>query len=359
MVPEPKPTIPGNPVVIELLELYLKTARENPFGHVAIVMTGHPNVAACDFAGDVALEKSCKEAIGILDAKIDFSIAGWTPPPQDETLDASHVCYNVANAPLGFDFLVWLVDAEMTRIREGAPEPLKVGFFMGRGAPQQERVAWVENVFRPALSFIGAVEDDKAIRGRRKEIYVNRDIVAACKAGERVPQLRPPPTNSLILAADFVSITLREADHWPSRNSNFLAWVRFAQQLRAQGQNVVFVRDTAKADEPIHGFRTCPQASRDLRRRMELYSRAAVNLFVSNGPALLAAYGDKPWLSFINIQDCGSDTAKFWKEYQGVDFEGQYPWSAPDQRLIWEADTYDNLVRAWNAHFSSITSLAA
>jgi len=51
----------------------------------------------------------------------------------DETLDASHVCYKRRHTgPLGFDFIYWLVDAEMTRVREGAPAPLKVAFWCGQ-----------------------------------------------------------------------------------------------------------------------------------------------------------------------------------------------------------------------------------
>ena len=69
--------------------------------------------------------------------------------------------------------------------REGAPGPLKVGFWLGRdgktgvGTPARRRA--FDNVVRSALPLIGAVEDNRAILGRAKHYYASRDIVAACQ----------------------------------------------------------------------------------------------------------------------------------------------------------------------------------
>jgi hypothetical protein len=364
------------PEVVELLERYLALARKCPFGHVAIAMvgygapllqvaspptvpaqappSGHADIACCDYAGDISLEKSQKEAVQILNERLSASIANWTLPSSDAWLDASHVVYNVANGPLGYDFIVWLIDAEMTRVREGAPAPLKVAFWLGRDADSRmqrdQRRQWLDNVFRPALALIGAVEST-TISGRHKEVFVSRDIVAAAKAGERVPRLKGDAIGSL----NVVTITLREAEHWSERNSNLPAWIRFATDLRNNGEEVVFIRDTAKADEPLADFTPCIRAPVDLRYRMTVYEAAKANLFVSNGPATLAVFSDRPWLQFVHVEPEGSDyrqnTAQFWKDSMGVAPGEQYPWSNERQRIVWAKDHYENIVAAWREHF--------
>jgi hypothetical protein len=41
-------------------------------------------------------------------------------------------------------------------------------------------------------------------------------------------------------------------------------------------------------------------------------------------------------------------TADFWKTYQGIEVGEQYPWSNPNQRIVWEAPTFKNLIEAWD-----------
>lgn len=342
----------GNADVIELLEAYLDVARKNDFGHVAIAMVGHPNVAATDFAGDIALELSSRDALALLGKKLQTSIDNWTPPPRDETLGADYACYDMANGALGYDFLVWLVDAEMTRVREGAPAPLKVGFWLGADAQDRinrdRRRMWLEKLFRPLLPMIGAIEDSAALRGRASRVYVTNAIVAAVKRGEPVPRLRSGWPHKVEPA---ITITLREAAHWSHRNSNLEAWLRFASYLRDKGERVVFVRDTAKAYEPLGDFLTDPLASTHLPARVALYENAKANLFVSNGPGSLVWFGDRPSLMFVALEQDGSsytpNTREFLVKSMGLEPGGQYPWSRPDQKFVWTVDTFENIMAAW------------
>lgn len=317
-------------------------------------MVGHPGVACVDHVGDVSLEWSQKEAIEILQGRLNKSIDNWMLPFQDKTLDASYVCYNVANAPLGFDFVNWLVTQEMNRIVAGAPAPLKVGFWVGKdietAGKLDQRLPWLENVFRPALGFIGAVEDEKGKVGLAQQMYVTKQIVNYVKEGKGKPPIfRAKGEYDLPKGA--VTITLREAEHWGHRNSNLEAWLKFANDLKARNERVVFVRDTRKAHEPIEGFEICPDASIDLDKRMWLYDHSKANLFVSNGPQVLCLYGDKPWLMFVPLEDDSStytpNTRKFWEEKQGLSPGEQYPWSNHKQRLVWKTDDYENIVEAY------------
>ncbi len=351
-----------NPEVVKLLEIYLDIAKRHQMSHVAIAMCnyrgeGQPrDVGVCDFAGDISLEKSERETLGLLIGKLDKSIDDWSLPPRNEQLDASYVCYNVAAGPLGFDFIIWLIDQEMIRVRKRAPGPLKVGFWMGKSnRTTPDRLHWLNNVFRPALAFIGAVEDNTALYGLHKEFFVPRDISDAARLGEAVPRLQPP--RRIVPVGAPITITLREAEHWPERNSNFEAWLHFANELMKRGERVIIVRDTARAQEKISCFNTYPTASLDLGERLSLYEAAKANLFVSNGPAALAHFGTRPWLQFVRPVPDGdafiANTPWFWREKMGVEQGGQFPWSAPDQRIIWEADDYENIMGAWDKYMGT------
>lgn len=356
----------SNSEVIELLQLYLEHAKRYNFTFVSIAMVKHGDpkesedtrrpIGATDFAGEIGLEEQGLEAVGLLKQKLEKSIDNWSLPHPDLGLGADHVVYNVARDPLGFDFVVWLIIQEMARRREGAPAPLRVAFFTGKyGELTADRLAWINNVFRPALALVGAIEDPAALRGRHRHSFTTGEIVKLWHAGEQVPLLRAP--RKMKHDRPPVTITLREADHWPHRNSNLEGWLAFAAWLKQRGEVVVFVRDTAKAPEPLpDGSLTYPPASRDLQTRMALYTSAKVNLFVSNGPATLAQFSAVPWLMFTAVEDPNApdafipNTPDHLDKSMGIPVGAQFPWSAPQQRIIWAADTYDAIVEAWLEH---------
>ncbi len=375
-----------NTEILQCLQECLFKAEQMPAAHIAVSLVSYGHKAEIITAGDRMLDKDQLEALANLTKRVKGSVEQWSPPPVDENLGPSYACYNAAAWSLGFDFLVWLIDAEMYRLRHNGPAPLRVGFWFGT-KPETDlnydkRLFWYENVFRPALALIGAVEDEAAIGGRRSAVLTSRPICQAARDGEAVPRFKAPdfsrkcvanvPCNSAACQAlgacayddppaydpdrpyvdqPPVTITLREAGNWEHRNSDLSAWYRFALNLRAFGERVVFIRDTAKAFEPIAGFETAPEASLDLGARMAMYQSARANLFVANGPATLAIYSDRPWLMFVPVEPEDSpylpNRASFWSEQQGVAVGEQYPWSLPSQRLIWERASYDAICRAW------------
>src|SRR6185436_290868 len=114
------------------------------------------------------------------------------------------------------------------------------------------------------------------------------------------------------------------------------------------GEDVIFVRDTAKADEPIEGIETSPRASRDFLYRAALMFSARANMFVANGPSLLAWYSDVPFLNFKLLcpeePEWGPGKPAFWHRH-GMAPGDQLPWTAPTQRLVWEEDELKNIER--------------
>jgi hypothetical protein len=346
----------GKPIVLTMLDRVRELAITNHISHIAVSMVSHDAdiPAVIGTAGDICLEMKQQKAMLQLTDQLEQSINHWRLPNPDPDLDQSYVVYNTAVGSIGYDFCVFLIDAEMNRIRTNSPAPLKVGFWQGRNPnndPNHDRQQrWIENVFRPALKLINAVEDDKAVYGTFRECYTTRGIVEAHARGEPVPTFHSPIE---INEPPYVTITLREAENWPNRNSNLQVWLKFAHYLKQQGERVIIIRDTAKALEPLDdkSFETDPIASIDVRHRCARYHHAKINFFISNGPATLAVFDTTPWVQFIPVETSGSgyraNTSKFWKEDQGIAVGSQYPWSTPQQRIIWKQPTYNNLVKTY------------
>jgi len=282
-------------------------------------------------------------------------------PPQDHDLDASYVCYNCCNQALAFDFLIWLAGAEMERVRENAPGPLKVGFWRGKSGVQglyvNYRLKMFDGVVRPAVPLMGAVEDNAAWRGRTRG-YRLRELVEGFASGLPVPKYRPSLRARALVDSWLVHdekpivITLREQDgYWEHRNSNLEAWKLFADHMESRGELVVFVRDTAKATEPLEGYSTCPDASIHLDIRCALYERAKCNLLVSNGPASLLLFMDAPWLMLTQHDDSSEypPETKEWWALNGLE-PGKYPWLRPAQREIFSMDSFDEIMSAWREY---------
>jgi len=343
--------VPGNEQVVKAMTMWLELARQGRVNCAAVVMIQPPDVI-CDFGGNAnMLEGPLRGGIAGLSEAVNAQVAGRAVPPPNEA-GADYVTYNFTNGPASYDVFPWLIEAEMRRIREGGPAPLKVHWWMGNdnggldGGGLRKQI--FENVMRPALALVGAVETDRI--GYCPDRFTSIGVVMAAKAGEAVPKLRVPE-DARFAGRGYVTITLREMKGYDHRNSNMGAWLKFARYLKGRGERVIFIRDTAKADERLPGFETNAQAARDLYHRLALYESAKCNLFTTNGPTLLGVYGDRPYLIFLKLvpedHPCYADRASFLLSAHGLAVGDQYPWAAPDQRLVWAKDDYDEIVRAW------------
>lgn len=352
----------GNAEVIELLEGWLELAREGKMCHVTLVAQELPDKMAFEAAGVAGLECAVPIALDLMKIKLWEDHRRRSGPKPNASLGADYVCYNLGIEPISFDFLNWLISAEMNRVREGAPAPLKVAFTRGQDGQAMKNNLWAEqmyaNVMRPLVPMIGGIVDNSATFGRKHNEYLTGPIVERAKAGEPVPKLTAPDRAMELVAQQLegkapITITLRELATWEHRNSNLEAWLRFAKDLEAEGETVVIVRDSTKAHEPIKDFNTYPLASTNLHVRQALYEQSKLNLFVPNGPWNLALYGTRPWLCFNAVSRDDPfhlNWPSTWKEQLGLAVGEQFPWSLPSQRLIWEkADTYENICDAYAA----------
>ncbi len=358
---EPGIGVSGNKEVVDFLEQTLARAKGGKMNFVAVVTADSSTEVVHSHIG--VFESHFAAITGVECLKLDLlaAIQNRQVPPHDATIPANLVCYDLAVEPANFDFPCWLAYAHMQMVKEGVEGPLRVGFLDAReedDTPENaaKRRRMFENVLLPLVDMFGAVHDDEAaVSGRRYNTYALKPIVEAYKKGERLPTFKPK------IEAQFhgnppVTITLREADHWPHRNSNLSAWFDFARYLEAKGERVIFVRDSAKADEPLtcYGdFTTYKPAAVDLNARLALYEAAKCNLFVSNGPWMLALFGKVPWQMFVRValdEPYHANLPNWWRKHHGVAEGEQFPWATKHQRIVWKEDSYENLVEAWEQH---------
>ena len=356
----PSGRMAGNRDSVNLLKKWLKEAKRGSVGHVAIAVAMEPGAQIyTESVGSVVYQEDMCRALDDLRGRIHEQVSRRFAPVNKRSA-ANCVTYNVSTSVVCFDFLPWLIGAEMYRVRHGAPAPLKVAFYHVEqenvGVPQIQ-IQMLQRVAGPLVSAIGGIISP-FVGGRGDFSIGYNQIVAAHKHGESVPKLRP--SNMAVGAVDAlldglpqpVTITLREADHYDNRNSNVQAWIKFAGDLRDKGEYVVFLRDTAKAEQEIDGFATVPIASEDLHFRLALYDRAKTNLFVSNGPATLNYHLDAPFLMFTEIDfahkgDYECAFPEWWPRAMGIEVGEQFPWFNARQRIVWKTDSYENLSAAW------------
>jgi hypothetical protein len=372
MLQKNKPAALGNAGVIEILEAYLAEARKGQLNYIALTATQAPNQWGIAQGGEGDMGAVALKGLRELEVEIIRRAENGMMPPADEFLGLDYVCYNLAVCPVSFDFLYWLVTAEMARRRARTLAPLKVQFWWGRDGIGRSNEAPIkqmfEGVLRPLVSLFGAIEIPPGeIVGRCPIVYSTKEIVRGVKAGESIPIAQPSAQVHEGVARWLaerrvqrpVTITLREAQYWDHRNSNLREWLKFARYLRLQGEQVVFVRDTNKAEEILDGEMIYPAASRNLEVRVALYQAAKHNFFIANGPGALAAFTGAPMCMFIAPEPDDSayfpNGAKFWKDQMGIVIGGQYPWARPDQRIFWQQDTCANMIAAWESTVGALS----
>jgi len=352
----------GNPEAIAVLERALETARSHggvTYAAVAMIMGENMGSASC--GGRAGLESVAQKVVHSLYFELERLQKEQMLGERNYGLDSSHVEYPLSGAaPLNWDFLVWLVDAEMTRRRLGGHPPLKV-WFAKRDMLPKDRAGVVDWVIEPLVELLGGIITPQAEGGRHKRIFVPSDIIARARAGEQVPRFRGTPKGRSVVAsvlhgAKPVVITLRETNYLEFRNSNIEAWIQFGRYLQnAEGREVVFVRDTAKAFEPLEDFTIFPKAALDIQVRMALYEAAECNMFVSNGPGGLCIFSELPYIYLTNIKPefmmYEPNSTEWWEREHGLAEGDQWPWAAANQRTVWATDDYDSICRAWNEWF--------
>lgn len=349
----------GNAECIKLLKKWLAIAKRGQVSYVALAAGIAPDQVASESVGSIAFQADVCDQLDQLNMRLRQQMLARLAP-YDPKVPPNYVTFSVSANNVNYDFLGWLIGAEMYRVRMGAPAPLCVGFY----AVQEDAIKlppiqlqMMKNVAGPLVEAIGG--NITPVRfGRGDFCLTYRDVANFVRAGEKVPRLKAPAIYAGMVDAMLdgipapVTITLRESAHYLNRNSNLEAWCKLANDLMDEGEEVIFVRDTAKAAEPLYDFTTCQLASENILARIALYERAKCNLFVANGPATLNYFLPTPFLMFSEIDHDKVGTYEpawpdWWPKTMGIEVGEQFPWFTPEQRIVWQTDSYSNLRAGW------------
>ncbi len=273
---------------------------------------------------------------------------------------AMDAVYDLSVSPPTYDFVSFLLAAETERRRRGAANlwmhvlagPVN-GFRRDRLPPfsAAERVAMRDKIVLPMAQLLPRcagltlhADRPPALRrafGYGRPHYGFPVLFAAARAG--LYPLRAPGASSV---GDYVTLTLREAAYWPTRNSDPAAWLKVARWLRAGGRRVIVLRDTAKASEPFGDFEIAPAAASDLHARAALYAGAALNLFCNNGPAWLCLFMAAPCLVVkMTASDAPCCDDAFFTAH-GFPRGAAWPNLRPRQAVEWISDDAEGVIAA-------------
>lgn len=146
----------------------------------------------------------------------------------------------------------------------------------------------------------------------------------------------------------YTTITLREAEYWPNRNSDLAAWSRAARALQYRGTPAIIVPDTH--GRGINGQESFEPASWDVDLRLALYESAVLNLGVMNGPMVLPMFAVEPapYLIFQKPDETSPGTQEAFMQAQGIRPGDHY---TDNGWTLWEQDTPENVERAVQSWF--------
>lgn len=223
--------------------------------------------------------------------------------------------YDLSNKIAGFDFYPWLV----MQAQAGATE-----IVFNKRNPNTKK--WPIEIIRrrfdsilwPGPALLG-LQASIGTDGEHPAPYHMRDLVRLSRDGVQFPRLRSilPP------GKERYTVTLRNTQRSETRNSNEAAWRTFAQEI---GAHIIEDYDTQAIG---------------LYERMALYAGAEMNFFVTNGPMILCALSEYPFMAF--------DYQKSSMRGAGLQPGEKYPFCLPQHHMIYEPDDLDVIHKHFNA----------
>jgi len=215
-----------------------------------------------------------------------------------------------------YDFVNWLAHVKVL----GATEIVFQTYPMRSTKwPVKEAMARFENYIKPMpslfdLPYREGTDGDGKI-GSTQVYDLQADLE---RLGVELPRMRAP----MGVGGPYrYTVTIRETFHNPFKNSDRALWHRFAKEIGAH-----VIEDTSRTSITLY-------------ERCCLYAGAHMNFGVPNGPLCMLYYTPWPFRIF-------ADPVVSAKSYGGhrIKIGGQVPWLLPDQRIVWEKATFDNLM---------------
>ena len=313
-------------------------------------------------------------------------------------LETLYAFYDLGVAPITFDFLWFLVGAELERQRRGLQTIHAVivpGPYQGlrKEPPDLEsnldpsaRRTRIDTMLVPACAFLPSLGGVTVANSRRQAEQLvqlacgavfparyepafprypgpQEPLRAARENGASIGMLRATAADLRAVdewlaargcEAPVVTITLRNYGYVPERNSNLAAWREFARRLDPGRFSVVFVPDTAQClaggVTGLQGFPVFVEAAMVLGLRMALYERAYLNLGVNNGPMGLCWLNDRTrYITFKMLSEAAPHSTPEYMEFLGFKIGESLPFATPWQQWVWQNDELDVIESAFAA----------
>ncbi len=304
--------------------------------------------------------------------------------------------YDLQVSPITFDFLWFLVGADLERRRRGL-DAVHVVIVPGRaGGLRREREDYedvvdaearaqrIGNMLLPACPLLPTCTGVTHAASRAHAGFIRATLASHLYptgyeaalpvfAGSReclqnagpdmphIPSLRA--TNENLRNIDrwaashsggrrIVSITLRNYAYMPARNSSMQAWTAFARALDPARFVPVFVPDLEQTingqTQELQGFVVLGEAAWNLGLRMALYERAHISMGVNTGPMGLCWLNARTHYATLKMApaDVPQTSAAFYREL-GFEPGRSLPFASPTQELVWQDDTLEAIQRAF------------
>jgi hypothetical protein len=313
-----------------------------------------------------------------------------------------HAFYDLTNYPGTFDFGYFVMAAEIARqkrqlsslqvyiVRPGREAKLRLPSGYHEAVDEAARDWRIPNVLLPILTLFPsvsgfAVMPDRiaasALREQLANVYpgpIDREAVPIHLAHQEVHQelartpqaIRPRAsveasryvrqwTTARTRGRKVVTITLRQYEYLPERNSNIEAWSTFARELTRDGYFPVIVPDTAMAlaiPSPEFGDAAVfPEAAFSLPMRMALYESAYLNFATSGGPPALMILSDRCPFVMLKLLVPGVDlSGPDHLTATGFTVGQDPPYFGTNQHLVWENDDLPVIRREFQAMVAKI-----
>lgn len=322
-------------------------------------LSAHMTELGCEFYmhGDGLLQEICKQMMVSSNEKV------------------LHAVYDLSSSPPTYEFLTFIAEAEKYRSENGYSrmdvifQPGEQDGFRRDNLPPDaiERHAMLRRICIPTCWMTGTVRDVRVLSVRQN---IDGDVfpvgwsnqhprshygIRFMKDGHRC--LRATEASRREIARQYpmryATITIRQAEYWPARNSRLPSWIAAARWFASRGIRPVIVPDTHGSDLP--GFDNCRAAALDVDLRMALYEGAALNVGVSNGPMAMCILSDAPYMIFKMLSDCDSPATKVaFLEAHGMRVGDQF---SVNGRLIWADDTEEVVIQSLNDWFTTINTV--
>jgi hypothetical protein len=346
--------------------------------------------------GPGRLLHSLARNVTTLAAALPRRLHALAAPKPEDAARTLYAFYDLQVSPITFDFLWFLVGADLERRRRGL-DAVHVVIVPGRaGGLRREREDYedvvdaearaqrIGNILLPACPLLPTCTGVTHAASRTHAGFIRATLASHLYpagyepalpvfAGSRqclqsagsdmphIPSLRA--TNENLRNIDrwaashsggrrIVTITLRDYAYMPARNSSVQAWIAFARGLDPVRYVPVFVPDLEQTlngqAQELQGFVVLGEAAWNLGLRMALYERAYISMGVNTGPMGLCWLNARTHYATLKMgpADVPQTSPAFYREL-GFEPGRSLPFANPTQELVWEDDTVETIQRAF------------